>query len=370
MSKLILLLVLGGFVTYGVISLTQNRLITEATDTSTDVFIETKLRSIATSSMEMLMSKVADDTTFRVKSPQAIALFDGSAAYTVTDVNFDGEDLIKFSVTASLHGATKTITAYAEKSTFPSSLSGAVTANNHIKTEGNLTIDGRNHDLSGNLISNSGSYAVWTTAQCSQGGSSDLGGTYQNSDYAPSRPGDPRIIKEYQTFPGGFPNTPDKVLGGASNGFPEGTLKALAKSGVNGSQYVTDPKNLNKKPFSGVTYVELSKNDVWNSMDVSGSGILVVHNSSNNAIMKNLNKGTFSGIIIVDDLIHVHSDIIGSIVVLSDKPSNGNCVGNGKGKILYSSEAIKGALKSANFKSSDLNYGFGNNRLHVKHWLE
>jgi len=74
------------------------------------------------------------------------------------------------------------------------------------------------------------------------GGSSDAGGTVAETDFPPSKPAPAGTIEEsanWGAFP--FPDTPDKVMGGPSNGFPEGTLKDIALSGASGSQYATDP---------------------------------------------------------------------------------------------------------------------------------
>ena len=216
----------------------------------------------------------------------------------------------------------------------------AITANNPVETKGNLIVDGREHDINGNLIANSGTLAISTTQTVSVGGSSELAGTYNSSDEGPHDKHDDysNVIEENAVWP----TTPDLFMGGADAGYPEGTLKSIAISGVDGSQYVTDPNNLSL-PLSGVTYVELPSGDTWNPVFFGvSSGILVVHNSSTSAIMKNLND-TFTGLIIADDIIHIHCTIIGAVAVLTRYPSEGNCIGNGDGWIKYSSAAIGAA---------------------------
>lgn len=133
--------------------------------------------------------------------------------------------------------------------------------------------------------------------------------------------------------------------GGPDNGFPEGTLKSYAQSGAGGSQYVIDPSKL-KTPLQGVTYVESPSGSSWQSMDITGSGILIVHNAARNAVMKNMNSGTYAGLMIVDDPIHIHANIIGALIALTSKPSEGNCIGNGNGTVLFSSQAITDATSS------------------------
>jgi len=374
MSRFILIIVLGGYITYSITSMTQNKNVTQATENSVNSYSQTKARNIANSTIQMLMSKVADNESWRQTTPVTMQVFDGSAEYTVSDANFNGENLIKYSVTANVYGTTKQVTAYSgERSLFPGGIRGAITANNPVDTKGNITIDGRNHTVDGTLVNGSGSYSIWGSSTISQNGNSKYGGTYDGSDYAPTKPGDPNIISENQIWPGGFPDSPDKVMGGEDKGFSEGTLLDIANSGVNGSQYVTDPDDLNG-PFSGVTYLEMSgskeKDRTWQSMDITGSGILIIHNSSTNSIMKNINSGTFKGLIIVDDLVHIHADIIGAVVILTSSPSSGNCVGNGNGNVLYSSEAVKDAMKQVGLQTSSFNFGFGKNRLNVKYWFE
>jgi hypothetical protein len=137
-------------------------------------------------------------------------------------------------------------------------------------------------------------------------------------------------------------------MGGTANGYPEGTLKTIALSGVNGSQYVTNPGLLNY-PLQGVTYVEISSGSTWLPVNFgsNGRGILVVHNSATNAVMKNLNSGTFKGLIIADDMVHVHMDIIGAIFLLTTGPSEGNCIGNGNGSLLFCRDAVNQGVQGA-----------------------
>ncbi len=181
-----------------------------------------------------------------------------------------------------------------------------------------------------------------------RGGGTDAGGTAGGIDYPPASPADPEVIEENADWgTDGFPDTPDEVMGGPSNGYPEGTLKLIAMSGFNGSQWVTNPDDLSL-PLSGVTYVELPSGAEWKPVDFGGvsKGILVVHNTIGDARMVNINDGTFKGLIIADDIEHIHEDIIGAVVSLTTSPS-GNCIGNGNGQILYSSEAIIQATQSA-----------------------
>lgn len=241
--------------------------------------------------------------------------------------------------TASYRGSTSTVEVIVER-TMPSFVGalGAITTAGPVGANGEITIDGRDHALDGTVIPNSGTYGLYTNDLLDQSGSAFVGGT-NVVDYAPVNPGDPNIIQENGTD---AEVTPDAVVG-----LSEGDLKELALSGIAGSQYVTDPANL-IGPLSGVTYVELPAGDTWTLGDNlildAGTGILVVHNSTTDAKIKNMNEGTFRGLIIADDIVHIHATIIGALVSLTSSPSEGNVIGNGSGNILYSSAALNGLV--------------------------
>jgi len=365
MSRFILIIVLGGFITYSIISMTQNKNVTQATENSVDNYAQTKVRNIANSTVQMLMSQVADDIEWRVPNPVTKNIFDGEATYTVTDTIFEGEDLIKFSVTSKVYGHTKNIEVYARPmDPYPIGVNAPapVSTNNNILTLGNITVDGRDHTVDGTVVPGEGTYGIWTTGTYSQSGASVIGGTYNKVDYVPSKTPDPSIIAENQTWPGGIiPTTPEQVITNLPKGF---SLKEYAQSGDWGSQYVTDPKALTY-PLRGVTYVELPSGGSWNAANIEGSGILIVHNDNINAILQNTSND-FTGLIIGDDIIHLHSNIIGAVVSLTENPSGGNTVGNSSGSVLYSKQVLDNTLMSVRPR----NHGFASNRLDVKYWFE
>jgi Tfp pilus assembly protein PilX len=271
-------------------------------------------------------------------------------AFSNPFVNLYGYDvankLFVFRVTGTgSNNASRTIEAYIRNVLpIPGGCRAAVTTNSDVGILGTIVVDGRDHDINGNLISGatSGKYGVATVGDFTQGGNGMVGGTNTSStSYAPLKPCDPSTVQEFATWTP--PLTPDAALG-----LPEGTLKAYAQSGANGSQYVTNPALLaNPQALSGVTYLELPSGGTWQSMDFgNSSGILIVHNSDRSAIVKNSNAGTFKGIVIVDDYVHSHNNIIGAAITLSTAPSSGNVLGNGSGSILYSTAAIGAAFSS------------------------
>lgn len=261
-------------------------------------------------------------------------------------------DLAVITSTAIFGHATKTV-----EPTVKRSLSGspaaraALTTNGPVATNGTITIDGRDHDIDGYLILNNGTKGVFTASTYQQKGTSKVGGTDTETDpsfymdYYATKPGNPLVIAENASWDDPttslvetMPTTPDALMA-----YSVGTLKGMALAGMNGSQYTTDPASLTF-PLSGVTYVELPSGQVWQDIDFGdSSGILVVHNSNRDALIKNLNSGLFRGLIIADDIVHIHMTIIGAVVSLTELPSLGNVIGNGSGELLFSREALANA---------------------------
>lgn len=238
-----------------------------------------------------------------------------------------------------------TTVVFVEKPTLPRWLRGAITTNDTVWTNNMLVLDGRDHAATSPFatLTGQGVFGIWTTMLFYQFGSSRVGGTnIAGVDYAPAYgPIDTSIYRQNQA--GGYPGTPDSALGGPSAGYAEGTLKQIAQSGVNGSQYVTDPATLTR-PYRGVTYVELPPSGVWQPTDMTGSGILVVHNSAKNALIRYMNSGTFVGIVIADDIHNINTTIVGTMVSLTTTPYLGHSVGSGTGSVLFSSAAICNSL--------------------------
>jgi hypothetical protein len=316
----------------------------EITENAEQVFLRQSAKNISKGGLNLGLRALANNPSWR----SGIALMDmtsGKVSVTAEDVTYSGKQAVKLQSIGYMEYGTSlerrdTSIAYVQKGGFvPPTVKGAITANNPVTTLGNLTVDGRDHGISGAVIAGQGTAGIWTTGSLSQSGNSRIGGFRSGTEYAPSKPANANAVASGQTWPGGYPGSPDSILGGSANGYPEGFLKSLAQSHVAGSQYTTDPGTLTY-PLKGITYVELPSGGTWQSMSINGSGILIVHNSSRNAIMKNLNSGTFTGLMIVDDAIHVHATIIGALIGLTPSPSEGNCIGNGSGSVLYSSQAI------------------------------
>ena len=308
-------------------------------------------RNIAQSGVNISLNQLGLDRTWRAGFLLK-DMFGGKVSVRVWDTTYGGiTSAVGIKSTGYVQyglplqqSYTSTAYAYFPAYYVPSNIKGLIMMRAPNSINGNITIDGRDHDLSGNVIADSGMYGIWSTGSSfTVGGSGAVGGTVSNVDYVPTGILPNPTIALNQTFPApGYPGTPDSVFGGASAGFTDGTLKAIAKTGVSGSQYVTDPTQLHY-PLQGVTYVEMpTGSPTWSSANISGSGILIVHNSAKTAQLSNT-AASFTGIVISDDIYHLHGNVNGVIITLTSSPAGG-VMGNGSSVITFSRMAIKNSI--------------------------
>lgn len=354
-GKAILVLVVGVIIITCTIMFNIEAASTRIVKNFSDYYMRQNTQNIAQSGVNLAIAQLRKDRTWRAGFSN-LSLLDGVVDVELKNAMFDGIPAIRVQSVAwtdygNNHKRRDTSTAYLflPKKQFPINVKALMTLNAKADVNGTIIIDGRDHDMvTGNLKPGTGVPAVWSTAPNFQlqSNATKVGGTDAGMDYAPANPAPQQTLKLNQPPPaGGFPMTPDSVFGGMGFDFPEGTLKAIAQSGIGGSQYVTDPGKL-RYPLSGVTYVEMPTNspkNEWSSADIEGSGIVVVHNSAGNAVLSNA-KSTFKGLIIADDVMHLHGDLLGGLIAMRNSLS-GNVIGNGSAKILYSYDAIVEAGK-------------------------
>ena len=352
MGKATILLVVGFLIISGFMLSQINKAGTSGVETSASNYTQTVAYNCATSAVKIAVSQLSNQQALSTYSN--FLMFPTSRGYASLDTVNLSETLVEICGQGWVSGHDTAVVRTVVDLTGgaqPPNVRGAITANADVKTLGTLIIDGREHNINGNLIANSGTLAISTTEIFDPGGNSMAAGTYPDSilgptDMGPVKMGYEDIVEDSAHWENGFPLTPDLFMGGAEAGYPEGTLKQLAMRGKKGSQYVTDPSNL-RIPLHGVTYVELADAATWEAVYFgTSSGILVVHNASGNAKIKNLNEGTFRGLIIADEILHIHCNIIGAVVALR-RLTDGNCIGNGTGDVLYSTKALRLAATTA-----------------------
>jgi hypothetical protein len=387
MARFIMLIVLGGMVTFGVSNITLNSTLNGGTNNSVYKFGFNRAHNIAGSITDILLMRLGNDINYRVNTPVTENLFGGEATYSVGDTFFEDDSLIEIRVEAKYNGIMKTVITYAEiksEGWVPPFVRGAWTVNAKLNnTISDMIIDGRNHDLNLNIIPTTGKFGVSTSMDFTNLENTVIGGTNNLIDYPVTFPEVPEVIEENYNWDGGFPESPDEALD-----YPEGTLKAAAQSGEFGSQYLLNPPQddgyilgLNY-PLSGITYIEITNGDAYQlRLEQNGnSGIIVVHNSDRTSKLvgikfnKDNSDGLLTGLLITDYSFHHHIDVLGSIVQLSPNLETvETCVGNKDHWVYYSSEAIMHATEIAaeiTGLSENLGYGFGKKRVGVKYVRE
>jgi len=340
MGKAAIILVLGIAVAMSFLTMGAQERRNEAVANACQAYNINEARNLAHSGANVALNNITTNHSYQGSISATFA--DGSYSATCSKMPASSNSKI---VAAGAYGqAAHTVQVVVE--VYPKYFKSAITAKPHVNTLGTLKVDGRDYDQNENIIPNQGGLAILSTQAITRGGSSKYGGTNSlGQDFAPSTSFDPSLIEENAEFDGGFPSSPDAVVG-----VDDGTLKAIAQSGIGGSQYATDPNDIHI-PLRGVTYLELPNNGTWNApnftychcgFDYNSFGVLVVHNANGNARLKNI-RGNFYGVIIADDVDKIHGKVTGNITVIGDSP-RGNCIGNGTGEVHYSSYFIMQAL--------------------------
>ncbi len=338
MGKIVIILVAGVILIGGITLLAMNRVSVAVIGRCVDQHDRTCARSNAISVANMaigalargeVLQEVSDVPLFSTRVSLDTFALTGSRIKIIARGYVPGKDTAVVEAVVNLSASSLSF-----------DMRAAVVARCNLDTRGELIIDGRNFNTNGALVACTGTLAASTTKKFRRKQLSTIGGTYDGADYSPQISYPQFLVEQWVIWEGGFPDTPDKVFGGEGAGFPEGRLKEIAQSGVDGSQYVTNPADL-VYPLTSLTYVELPSGKKWDKIDFGESdGVLVVHNSRGNALMKNLRRGKFTGIIITDNIDRIENQIIGGIVQLSQNASKWA----GWGRIRFSREAIEQAL--------------------------
>jgi hypothetical protein len=376
-------------ITLGISNVTQNSQLAEGTDNVVDSYTGNRVHDIANSMSDIVMMRLGNTISWRAEEGEFDPeyLFGGSATFTVLDAVFEEDTLIEITVTAEYDEATKTIRSWVKQPTdglVPPVVRGAWTANSILSnTISDMYIDGRNHGLDQLLIPNSGKPGISSSVAFVNLEGAAIGGTNNYVDYPMTFPANDDIIEDNYDWEGGFPTSPDEILG-----YPDGTLKAAAETGMYGSQYLPSPKLIKigkfyfidelEYPLQGITYIEInSANKMELQLEETGnSGILVIDRINGDALLrgikfdKNNSDGLFTGIIVTDYSFHHHIDILGTVIQLSETLEDSDrCNGNDDHWVKYSSASVEGATEIASRITGlmgSYGYGFGKKRLDVE----
>jgi hypothetical protein len=113
----IMVIILGGMVTYNISNNSQNMIVNNGTKNVVDNFSINRVQNIAKCMTDKLLTRLANDLEYRVESDAPEDLFGGKVTYIVKDTSFEKDSRIKIIVIAKYNTATKIITTYIAKKT-------------------------------------------------------------------------------------------------------------------------------------------------------------------------------------------------------------------------------------------------------------
>jgi hypothetical protein len=357
-GKALIIVVTGIIITTSIILYNIGASSTRIVENMSKYYSRQSAQDRAQSGVNLAVRRLTNSRTWRANTPWVVNMLGGRASIRAFDASYSGISNVVCVQSIGIEDYNtslawpETSTAYVwlPPDTVPTWSRALVNLNGANQMGGGIALDGRDYNpFSTSFNPGQGNWGVWSTGSSfAANGSSTVAGTNASgTDYGPQGdPADSVVIRLNQTYPGGFPTSPDSAFG-----YNDGTLKSLAQSGFGGSQYVTDPSKLTS-PLRGVTYVDMpttSPQNSWNAGNLKGTGILIVHNSAHNATITNANgnfssnTGWFSGIVIADDCTHWNMDMWGAILILTQTPQ-GNIMGTGNATLRWSRLAMKNAL--------------------------
>src|SRR6266850_2020411 len=230
---------------------------------------------------------------------------------------------------------------------------GAIVSEDPLDFGGNVTVDGRDWNMANTAVVGPGVVGAMSGGAITVGGSSAIGG---NGNAPPGSGASAGSLDASHNWaadgldndregtidqPGEtYPSDPDQALG-----LPNGTLKANAQAA--GTYYSTQAAYAAAISANGgqalggkIIYCDFSPTppfELGTGLNTNPS-ILVVHNSTSNAVMKNVH-GDFKGMILADkiELINAGTKIVGMV---QSWGQFGNLSGAGNSDILFSSAVL------------------------------
>jgi len=110
MAKFIMIMVLGGMITNGITSFSQNNNVNQDTQNYLDDFTYNHANDIASSVADILLTRLSEDPTYEDKAQATDDFFGGTATYIVEETFLEDDNLIEIKVTSKSNGVTTIIT--------------------------------------------------------------------------------------------------------------------------------------------------------------------------------------------------------------------------------------------------------------------
>jgi hypothetical protein len=116
-AKFIVIIILGGMVTYGISKIAQDSRVNQDTQNSLVNFVYNRAHDITSSMADILLKRISEDEKYRVNSQETEDILGGKAYYTVKDTFFEDDSLINIKVTAKFNDVTTIVTTDIDRET-------------------------------------------------------------------------------------------------------------------------------------------------------------------------------------------------------------------------------------------------------------
>ncbi|MBI3765273.1 MAG: hypothetical protein HY277_02065, partial [Ignavibacteriales bacterium] len=203
-GRAIILIVAGIIIISGVILYRIEASSTSIVANASGYFKMQSARNIAQSGVNLSLRQLGYNHAWRTGF-SSLTMLGGTVSVRLFDTTFAGISTaigVRSTGTVQDSSATSTAFCYFPPGLLPIGVKGLFTLHATNQINGGIIIDGRNYDLSGNVIPGTGIYGIWTTGDTfAIGGSGQVGGTTSGGvDIPPSGSVDTSIVKIKQVF--------------------------------------------------------------------------------------------------------------------------------------------------------------------------
>jgi hypothetical protein len=112
MGKAVLIIIAGTIVVLAMFNMGMLGTLDRGTETSVEQFAQKQSRLIAASMVNMSISRLSDDASYRQTTVASKDFFNGTAYYIVKDTVYEGTDVVKISADGHFFGDVTTVTAF------------------------------------------------------------------------------------------------------------------------------------------------------------------------------------------------------------------------------------------------------------------
>ncbi len=137
MGRVVLIILIGAFVVFGTFTIVSLQSTKHAETVAIENYKTNYVRNISLSTIDILMSKLADSSNYRVPQQQQMSLLNGVARYTIKDTILGTDSVIQIRVIAKYGNINKETIAYVKITGgfVPPTLRGVITANANLNKQ-------------------------------------------------------------------------------------------------------------------------------------------------------------------------------------------------------------------------------------------